>query len=56
MVETIRRYADAGVTDLNFRVLGGQTPVDVARRSLELFRDEVVPRLGALAERPDLAS
>ena len=56
VVETIRRYADAGVTDLNFRVLGGQTPVDVARRSLELFRDEVVPRLGALAERPVLAS
>ncbi len=39
VVETIRRYADAGVTDLNFRVLGGQTPLDVARRSLELFRD-----------------
>ena len=55
VAESIRRYADAGVTDLNFRLLGGQTPFDVARRALELFRDEVVPRLGALAERPVLA-
>ena len=45
---SIRRYAEAGVTDLNFRVLGGRTPFDVARRSLELFRDEVLPRLDGL--------
>ena len=44
----IRRYAKSGVTDLNFRVLGGRLPLEHARRSLSLFRDEVLPRLAGV--------
>jgi alkanesulfonate monooxygenase SsuD/methylene tetrahydromethanopterin reductase-like flavin-dependent oxidoreductase (luciferase family) len=44
----IRRYADAGVTDLNFRVLPGSLPLRYAERTLRLFRGEVLPRLEGL--------
>ena len=45
VLESIRRYEAAGVTDLNVRVLGGRAPLEVGRRTLELFRDEIRPRL-----------
>jgi alkanesulfonate monooxygenase SsuD/methylene tetrahydromethanopterin reductase-like flavin-dependent oxidoreductase (luciferase family) len=45
VLESIRRYEAAGVTDLNVRLLGGRAPIEVGRRTLELFRDEIRPRL-----------
>jgi alkanesulfonate monooxygenase SsuD/methylene tetrahydromethanopterin reductase-like flavin-dependent oxidoreductase (luciferase family) len=50
VADTIARYAESGVTDLNFRVRGGRLPLEHARRSLELFRDDVQPRLAGISE------
>lgn len=44
VAERVRRYADAGITDVHLRVRTGGTPFDVATRTIEL--------LGRRARRP----
>jgi alkanesulfonate monooxygenase SsuD/methylene tetrahydromethanopterin reductase-like flavin-dependent oxidoreductase (luciferase family) len=41
----IRRYRDVGVTDVQLRVATGSVPRDVARETVRLVAEEVLPRL-----------
>jgi alkanesulfonate monooxygenase SsuD/methylene tetrahydromethanopterin reductase-like flavin-dependent oxidoreductase (luciferase family) len=41
--DQLQRYADAGVTDVQFRVAPGDMPVELIERSIRLLGAEVVP-------------
>ncbi len=43
VTESIRRYARAGVTSIQLRVAPHGTPPDIARRTIELVGDQILP-------------
>ncbi len=47
VVESVRRYAEAGVTSVQLRVAPQGTPPEVARRTVELVGAEVLPAIAA---------
>ncbi len=49
VTERARRYAEAGVTQLQLRLAPWGLPVELAARTIELFAGEVAPRLAAVS-------
>ncbi len=50
IVRSLQRYIAAGVTDFQFRLVPGGLPIRYARRTIALFREQVLPNLALAAQ------